>query len=92
VTYITPTAGHSFWEVMTGALADYPHQFRLIEIWDDDNGWIRMRAIVTDYDTASDPVAAIGKSLGIADQTSGWAHDGYGTTTDRNIELYVPKP
>jgi hypothetical protein len=92
VTYITPTAGHSFWEVMTGALADYPHQFRLIEIWDDDNGWIRMRAIVTDYDTASDPVAAIGKSLGIADQTSGWAHDGYGTTTDRNIELYIPKP
>ncbi len=92
VRYVTPTTGHAFWEVMTGALADYPHQFRLIEIWDDDNGWIRMRALVTDYATTGDPVAADGRTLGIADQTSGWAHDGYGTVTDRNVELYIPKP
>ncbi len=92
VRYVTPTSGHSFWEVMTGSLADYPHQFRLIEIWDDDNGWVRMRAIVTDYQTENDEVAATGRELGIADLTSGWAHDGYGTETDRNIELYIPKP
>ena len=92
VTYVTPATGHAFWEVMTGALADYPHQFRLVEIWDDDNGWIRMRAIVTDYQTENDPVAAAGRTLAIADQTSGWALDGYGADTDRNIELYIEKP
>jgi hypothetical protein len=51
-----------------------------------------MRALVTDYATTGDPVAADGRTLGIADQTSGWAHDGYGTVTDRNVELYIPKP
>ena len=40
-------AGRSrrIWEVMTAALADYPHQFRLVEIWDDDNGWLRLRGV-----------------------------------------------
>ncbi len=92
VQYVTPTSGHAFWEVMTGSLADYPHQMRLIEVWDDDNGWIRMRAIVTDYQTTNDPVAADGLALSIADETSGWSLDGNGTTTDRNIELYIEKP
>ena len=92
VRYVTPTTGHAFWEVMTGALADYPHQFRMIEVWDDDNGWIRMRAIVTNYQTAGDPVASDGRTLAIADQVSGWAHDGHGTRTDRNVEIYIQKP
>jgi hypothetical protein len=98
VKMIAPTTpdggapGHAFWEVMTGALADYPHQFRLIEIWDDDNGWIRMRAIVTNYQTDGDQVAADGRQRGIADQVSGWAHDGYGTALDRNVEIYIQKP
>jgi hypothetical protein len=77
---------------MTGSLADYPHQFRVVEIWDDDNGWIRMRAVVTDYETMNDPVATTGRALAIADQTSGWSLDGYGTVSDRNVELYIQKP
>jgi hypothetical protein len=92
VQWLTPSTGHSFWEVTTSALADYPHQFRLVEIWDDDNGWIRMRAIVTDYETAGDPVAATGRSLAITDYTSGWGKNGYGNPTDRNVELFIQKP
>jgi 3',5'-cyclic AMP phosphodiesterase CpdA len=92
VTYVTPSSGHAFWEVMTGALADYPHEFRLIEIWDDDNGWIRMRATLTNYQTDGNPVAATGRVLAMTDYTSGWSLDGHGTLADRNVELFIPKP
>jgi hypothetical protein len=51
-----------------------------------------MRAILTDYQTDGDPVAATGRSLAISDYTSGWAKNGYGTDTDRNVELFIQKP
>lgn len=93
VTFEQPTAGHGWWEVMTSALADYPNQFRVLEIWDDDNGWLRLRATVADYATDGDPVAAEGKKLGVLDYTSGWcSSDGPGTALDRNVELAIPKP
>ncbi len=92
VRYVEPPGGHAFWEVMTGSIADYPHQFRVIELWDDDNGWLRMRALVTDYRTTGDVVAADGRALAVADETSGWAHDGYGTETDRNVEIFIRHP
>lgn len=92
IRYVSPTNGHAFWEVMTSALADYPHQFRLVEIWDDDNGWLRLRGLVTNYSTDGDPVAREAKALGVADAVAGWANDGYGGVTDRNVELFIPKP
>jgi 3',5'-cyclic AMP phosphodiesterase CpdA len=92
VRYQAPPAGHGFWEVMTAALADYPHQFRLVEIWDDDNGWLRLRGVVTDYATDGDPLAEEGKTLGVAESVAGWAADGAGEMTDRNVELFAPKP
>jgi hypothetical protein len=92
VTYVTPSKGHAFWEIMTGALADFPHELRVVEIWDDDNGWIRMRAILANYQTDNDPVAADGRTLAITDYTSGWGKNGFGTSTDRNVELYIQKP
>jgi hypothetical protein len=92
IQYITPSAGHPFWEVMTSAIADYPHEFRLVEIWDDDNGWIRMRAVVTQYQTDNDPVGADGRELAMTDYTCGWSEDGFGSTTDRNVELFIQKP
>ncbi len=92
VTYVTPTTGHAFWEVMTGALADYPHEFRLVEVWDDDNGWVHLRGVLTQYQTENDPVAATGRGLAMTDYTSGWGLDGHGTATDRNVELFIPKP
>src|SRR5690606_26196995 len=36
---ITTPGGHGFWEVMTAAIADYPHELRTIELWDGDNGY-----------------------------------------------------
>jgi len=92
VRYQAPTAGHGWWEVMTSALADYPHQLRVIELWDDDNGWIRLRGVLADYATDGDPVAAEGKKLGVLDFTSGWCPSGIGAPDDRNVELVIPKP
>jgi len=84
--------GHMFWEVQTGAVADFQNQFRLIEIWDEDNGSISIRATGVDYVTEGDDVAAQGRALGVLDWTSGWACCGPGQTKDRNVILWEKKP
>ncbi|HEY1098425.1 MAG TPA: metallophosphoesterase, partial [Myxococcota bacterium] len=56
--------GQAFFEVMTSAIADYPHQFRIVEIWDDDNGSLRVEAIPVDFSVEDDDVAARGRALG----------------------------
>jgi hypothetical protein len=86
------TAPHAYWDLETSALADYPFQMRLIEIWDLDNGFIGIKAIVFDYSAEGDPVATEGRRRAILDYTSGWATSGTGDVTDRNIELIMPKP
>ncbi|MFT3835679.1 MAG: hypothetical protein QM723_01610 [Myxococcaceae bacterium] len=85
-------ASGGFWEVMASALADYPSQFRVAEIWDDDNGWLRMHTVVVNYSTDGDPVAAQGRTLGVIDVVSGWGPYGAGLVSDRNADLYIPKP
>ncbi len=94
VTLVDPMTPSSFpyWEVETSALADYPNQLRLFEIWDLDNGFLSIRSVVVDYQTESDPVAEDGRKRAITDFTSGWAADASGSQTERNVELYVPKP
>ena len=92
VRFQEPVAGHGWWEVMTSALADYPHQIRIIELYDDDNGWIRLRAVLADYSTEGDPVAAEAKKLGVLDYTTGWCPEGAGVAGDRNVELLIKKP
>ena len=79
-----------YWEVITSALADYPHQMRVIEIWQEDNGFVTMRSVALNYVTEGDPVAADGRAHGIADFTSGWAEDATGLADDRNVTLWVP--
>ncbi len=87
------TAGHAYWEVMTSAIADYPHQFRVVEIYDQDNGWLMMRTHAVDLAVEGDPVAAEGRRRGVVDQLSGWLPgDGRGTPEDRNVELWIKKP
>jgi hypothetical protein len=78
--------------VETAALADFPHQMRVIEIWDLDNGFLSIRSVAFDYQTESDAVAEEGRSLGFLDFTSGWQGEGRGDANDRNVELYVPAP
>jgi len=89
---LTPTEGTPYWEVETAALADFPHQMRFIEIIDQDNGFISIRATAFDYSTEGDPVAADGRARGIVDFTSGYLLEGRGLLEDRNVELWIAKP
>lgn len=92
VRFIEPATGHAWWEVLTSALADFPNQARVVEIWDEDNGWVRLRATTLDYATEGDPVAQEGRALGILDYATGWASDGRGTLADRNVDLWIAAP
>ncbi|MEO6576178.1 MAG: metallophosphoesterase, partial [Polyangiaceae bacterium] len=76
VRFVGTPGGPGFWEVRTAAIADYPNQFRVIEIWDEDNASISIRAVSVDYATENDPVAADGRALDIVDYASHWGHDG----------------
>lgn len=80
------------WLVFTAAVLDYPHQSRIVEIWDDDNGFVRVRATVLDLATENDPLAAEGRRLGTLDHVIAWTDDGRGTPGDRNVELHIPNP
>jgi len=78
---------------MTSAIADYPHEFRVVEIFDQDDGYLMLRGTVTDYSIENDPVAAEGLRRGIIDYTTGYAPDiGPGLPGDRNVELWIKKP
>ena len=87
-----PTAGGRYWELITSALADYPHLMRLMEVWDQDNGFVSVRSIALDFSTEGDPVAQDGRARAVADLTSGWVEDAGGVAADRNVELWIPKP
>ena len=89
---IKPTTGHAWWEVMTAAIADFPHEFRLVEIFDMDNGWLMMRTSPVDLALDADPVAAEGRKRGVVDTVAGYVPDGTGTDGDRNVELWIKKP
>lgn len=93
VKLIGPSGGHAWWEIMTSALADYPHQMRIVEIFDQDNGWIMVRTTNVDWSDFGDRVAREGRTLGILDYVAGWVpKDAPGTTDDRNVELWIEKP
>ncbi|MFO0677575.1 MAG: hypothetical protein U0169_13650 [Polyangiaceae bacterium] len=92
VVPIQPSTGHAYWEMMTSSLADYPHQIRRVEIFDDDNGFLRIRGTCVDLDVSGDPVAEAGRKRGVVDFTSGYMSDGRGTALDRNVELLIAKP
>jgi hypothetical protein len=92
VKLIEPSAGHAFWELRNSAIADFPHQGRVIEIWDQDNGWVMLRSTVIDFAVDDDPVAAEGRTLGAVDAVIGWGDDGRGSTSDRNVEVWIESP
>jgi 3',5'-cyclic AMP phosphodiesterase CpdA len=92
VRKIEPPGGHAYWELKTAALADFPHQMRVIEIYDQDNGYLSIRGIALDYSTEGDPIAEEGRLRGVVDFTSGWVPDGRGEQAARNVELWIKKP
>jgi hypothetical protein len=88
-----PTAGRALWEVMTSALADFPHQLRIVEIWDQDNGWLSLRATSVDFAVFGDAAATEGRELGTLEYVAGWTPaDAPGTLDDRNVELWIERP
>ncbi len=92
VTHVTPSGGHAYWELETSALSDYPHQVRVIEIWDEDNGFAAIRGVALDYAVDDDPVAAEGRRRAVVDVTSGFGRDGSGAPSWRNVELSIERP
>lgn len=90
---IPTSGGHPYWEMVTPSLNDFPAQMRVIEVWDQDNGQLSIRARAFDMVTEGDPLAEQGRTLGVADFTSSWEGDGRGTGPDqRNVELWIPTP
>ncbi len=89
---VKPASGHPYWEVMTSAIADYPHQFRVVEIFDQDNGWVMLRATAVDFAVAGDPIALEGRRRGVVDFTSGWLPKDEAAGTDKNVEIWIKKP
>jgi len=89
---VAPAGGHAYWEAESAALADFPHQMRLIEVHDMDNGFLVIRMVAMDFTTEGDPVSAEGKALGVIDYTSGWEADARGEAESRNVDLWIPVP
>jgi 3',5'-cyclic AMP phosphodiesterase CpdA len=88
-----PLGGHAYWEVASPALADFPHELRLLEVWDQDNGSLTIRTVAFDFVADDDPIADEGRSIGVIDFTSSWEGDGRGLApSDRNVELWIAKP
>ncbi len=93
VTPQTPLGGHPYWEMASPSLADFPHQLRMLEVWDQDNGFLTIRSVAFDTVTDGDPLAEAGRTIGYVDYTSGWTGDGRGQAPeDRNVELWIAKP
>ncbi|HEX7665556.1 MAG TPA: metallophosphoesterase, partial [Polyangiaceae bacterium] len=92
ITYYGTPGTNGYWELQTSAIADFPHQFRVMEIWDEDNGMISIRSIAGDFSTDGDPVAEQAKVLGMLDFDTAWVTGPKaGTTDDRNVALWVKK-
>ena len=88
-----PMGGHAYWDMASPALADFPSAVRLVEVYDQDNGFLTIRSLAFDFATDDDPLAADGQTLAVADYTSFWTGDGRGADpSDRNVELWIAKP
>ena len=92
VTPLAPAGGHAWWEVMTPAIADWPHQLRTIEIFDQDDGWLMIRATCVDVALENDPVTADAKKRGTVDVVAGWLPQTTVNANDRNVEAWIRKP
>jgi hypothetical protein len=85
-----PSTNGGLWEVMTSAVADFPHEFRMIEVWDEDNGQITIRSVAVDYATDDDKVASDGRTLAILDYTTN-AQNRAAAPEDQNVVLWSTK-
>jgi metallophosphoesterase (TIGR03767 family) len=92
------TAG--FWEVSTGAIADWPVQSRVIELVDNGNGTLSVFTTLVDHSAPTDPtdaeglwrLASIHRELAANDPHRGMGSVAAGEPSDRNVELVLPSP
>ena len=89
---IDAATAHRFWELQTSAVADFPSQSRVIEIWDQDNGFVMLQSAAFDFSTEGDETAAEGRALGVLDFVSGWGQDGRGLIDHRNVQVWIAAP
>ena len=96
---------HLWWEINTSAVADWPHQHRLIEVMDNRDGTLSIFGTVLDHASpATAPaagnassfiarqLASIGRTFGFNDPQSG-PPDGEGDPQlDQNVEMLVDDP
>jgi hypothetical protein len=87
---IAPTGGYEYWEIITSALADHPHQMRIVEVRDEDNGFVTLTATALDFSVEDDVLGAEGRERGITDLTSAWNLPGEGLLEDRNVRIWIP--
>jgi metallophosphoesterase (TIGR03767 family) len=91
---------NGFWEVSTGAMADWPCQSRLVEMVATGNGEIAILCTMLDADVPADPdrgagqerLAALHRELALNDPFAGAGRGGEGERTDRNIALRLAVP
>jgi 3',5'-cyclic AMP phosphodiesterase CpdA len=91
VEWLDAGNGKGYWEVQTSSLVEFPNQMRLVEITDEDNGYLSVQLVGIDFGTEGDDVAEQGRVFAILDHTSGWGAGSAGTPADRNVKLYVAK-
>lgn len=92
VQFVGYKNGGGYWEVQTAAIIDFPHQFRLMELWDADNGSYMLRATGVEVETRQDPVAEQGRVHGILDFTSDWGGFWPAGERDQNVEVWAKAP
>jgi 3',5'-cyclic AMP phosphodiesterase CpdA len=92
VRAVATPGGGGFWELTTGSLADFPHQFRLLELWDQDNGWLTLKSRCVDVVVEGNAPAQLARERGVIDYVTGYSADGPGGPDDRNVDLWAPRP
>jgi hypothetical protein len=80
-----------YWEIMSGSIADFPNQSRVIEIVDNGNGTLSILGTMIDYE-ATNCFERRFRRLAIMDFLSGWETEHRGGNNDRNVELVIPIP
>lgn len=86
-----------FWELSTGAIADWPVQSRLVELVDNGDGTLSIFGTLVDHAASPDPsdedsrwrLAAIHREVAANDPHRGFDSIAAGEPADRNVELVV---
>ncbi|MCO5314638.1 MAG: metallophosphoesterase [Solirubrobacterales bacterium] len=102
--YHAAGGGSGFWSIQTSALADWPKQNRLLELFDNRDGTLSLFGTVIDHAApveapapgtgaagfTPDQLASIGRVVGLNDSQAGAG--GEGQPRDRNAELLIKDP